>query len=45
MKLNIEGLISAPFTPMKPNEEVNLDVIPQYADCLLKQGVKLGCSL
>ena len=40
MKLNIEGLISAPFTPLKPNEEVNLDIIPDYADCLINQGVK-----
>lgn len=40
MKLSIEGLIAAPFTPLKPNYEVNLDIIPQYADILLSQGVK-----
>ena len=39
MKLNIEGLIAAPFTPLKPNSEVNLDIIPDYADVLLSQGV------
>lgn len=39
MIINIEGLIAAPFTPLKPNSEINLDIIPDYADVLLSQGV------
>lgn len=36
----IKGLIDAPFTPMHPNEDVNLDIIPAYADMLVKNGLK-----
>ena len=36
----IKGLIDAPFTPMHPNEDINLDVIPAYAEMLVKNGLK-----
>ena len=36
----IIGLINAPFTPMKPNGDVNLDIIPAYAAMLAKNGLK-----
>lgn len=36
----IKGLIDAPFTPMHPNEDVNLDIIPAYAEMLVKNGLK-----
>lgn len=36
----IKGLISAPFTPMKPNGDINLEVIPSYAQKLKKDGLK-----
>ena len=36
----IKGLIDAPFTPMHPNEDINLDIIPAYADMLIKNGLR-----
>lgn len=36
----ITGLVAAPFTPMHPNGELNLDLIPQYARLLVQNGVK-----
>ena len=39
MKLSIDNLIAAPFTPMNSDESVNVNVIPDYAQCLLDQGV------
>lgn len=36
----IKGLIDAPFTPMHANGDVNLDIIPAYADMLVKNGLK-----
>ena len=36
----IIGLIDAPFTPMKPNGDINLDIIPAYAAMLAKNGLK-----
>ena len=36
----IKGLINAPFTPMKPNGDINLDPIPAYAAMLAKNGLK-----
>ena len=36
----IVGLIDAPFTPFKPNGDVNLDPIPQYAQMLAKNGLQ-----
>lgn len=36
----IKGLIDAPFTPMHPNEDINLDIIPAYAEMLLKNGLR-----
>lgn len=36
----IIGLIDAPFTPFKPNMDVNLAPIPQYAAMLAKNGLK-----
>ena len=36
----IIGLIDAPFTPMKPNGDVNLEPIPAYAAMLAKNGLK-----
>merc|ERR550539_1933308 len=38
--LNIEGLVAAVFTPFDANGTVNYDVIPGYADFLLKTGVE-----
>ncbi len=32
----IKGYIAAPFTPMHSNEEVNLDIIPDYAEYLIR---------
>ena len=41
MKINkINGLIAAPFTPMKPDGAINPDVIPTYAKKLKSDGVK-----
>lgn len=36
----IKGLIDAPFTPFLPNDEVNYDIIPQYAALLARNGLK-----
>ena len=36
----IKGLIDAPFTPMHANGDINLEVIPAYADMLVKNGLK-----
>lgn len=36
----IEGLIDAPFTPMLPNGDINLEPIPAYAAMLHKNGLK-----
>ena len=36
----IKGLIAAPFTPMKEDSEINLEVIPAYARKLKTDGVK-----
>lgn len=36
----ITGLIDAPFTPMHPNGDVNLDIIPEYAAMLAANGLK-----
>lgn len=39
-KLNIEGLIPAVYAPYDKNGELNLSIIPLYAEFLSKQGVK-----
>lgn len=36
----IKGLVDAPFTPFLCNGEVNLDIIPEYAAMLSKNGLK-----
>lgn len=36
----IVGLIDAPFTPFKPNGDVNLEPIPAYAQMLAKNGLQ-----
>ena len=36
----IKGLIDAPFTPMRPNGDINPSVIPAYAAMLVKNGLK-----
>ncbi|ROT10591.1 N-acetylneuraminate lyase [Muribaculaceae bacterium Isolate-104 (HZI)] len=36
----IKGLIDAPFTPMLPNGDINLEPIPAYAAMLKKNGLK-----
>ena len=36
----IRGLIDAPFTPFRPDGEVNYDIIPQYAAMLARNGLK-----
>lgn len=36
----IKGLIDAPFTPMYPNGDINLEPIPAYAAMLAKNGLK-----
>ena len=36
----IKGLIDAPFTPMKPNGDINPDIIPAYAEMLARNGLK-----
>lgn len=36
----IEGLIAAPFTPFDENNELNLDLIPEYYQSLKRNGVK-----
>lgn len=35
----LEGLIAAPFTPMKANGDLNVDVIPGYYQMLKRNGV------
>ncbi|MDF1574888.1 MAG: dihydrodipicolinate synthase family protein [Bacteroidales bacterium] len=35
----IEGYLAAPFTPMHENGEVNLDLIPEYAAYLIRNGL------
>ncbi len=35
----INGFISAPFTPMNNDGSVNLDIIPQYAEYYVRNGV------
>ena len=35
----IDGYVAAPFTPMQTNGEVNLDLIPEYADFLIRNGL------
>ena len=35
----IIGLVDAPFTPMKPNGDINLEPIPRYAAMLAKNGL------
>ena len=37
---HITGLIAAPYTPMHPDGSINLDMIPEQADFLVKSGVK-----
>lgn len=36
----IIGLINAPFTPMKPDGDINPELIPAYASMLAKNGLK-----
>ena len=36
----IHGLINAPFTPLKDNGDVNLEIIPAYAKMLEANGIK-----
>ena len=36
----IKGLIDAPFTPMHPDGSINLDIIPEYAALLQRNGLK-----
>lgn len=40
MNLHLEGLIAAPFTPMKPDGSLNLDLIPTYYNFLKSNGVR-----
>jgi N-acetylneuraminate lyase len=35
----LSGLIAATFTPFLPNEELNLAIVPQMADLLVRNGV------
>ncbi|QYY34508.1 dihydrodipicolinate synthase family protein [Ruficoccus sp. ZRK36] len=35
----LNGLVAAPFTPMGPDGELNLSVIPAYAEMLAQRGV------
>lgn len=39
MPPTLSGLIAATFTPFLPNEELNLAIIPQMADLLVRNGV------
>ena len=34
-----QGLIAAPFTPMLPDGSINLEIIPSYAESLVRNGV------
>ncbi|MCH5219895.1 MAG: dihydrodipicolinate synthase family protein [Muribaculaceae bacterium] len=36
----IKGLIDAPFTPMHHNEDINVEIIPAYAEMLVKNGLR-----
>ncbi len=36
----IEGLVAAPFTPMHADGDLNLAIVPQYAEMLINNGVK-----
>ncbi len=40
--MSLRGLIAAPFTPMKKDGSINLDIIPQYAELLKANGVSGG---
>src|SRR6476469_4990590 len=35
----LQGLIAAPFTPMKPDGSLNLPLIPNYYEMLVANGV------
>jgi N-acetylneuraminate lyase len=35
----INGYIAAPFTPMKDNGDLNLDLVPEYAEFLIRNGL------
>lgn len=35
----VNGYLAAPFTPMHPNGDLNLDLIPDYADLLMRNGL------
>lgn len=37
---HLKGLIAAPFTPMRPDGELNLEIIPAYYQFLKSNGVK-----
>ncbi|ELU15950.1 hypothetical protein CAPTEDRAFT_91103, partial [Capitella teleta] len=39
-KFKAEGLIASTFTPFTEEGEINVEVIPDYADYLLDNGVK-----
>jgi N-acetylneuraminate lyase len=39
MKLDINGLIAAAFSPFHPNGSLNLNVIPKLVDKLIKDGI------
>ena len=39
MDFKFEGLVAAPFTPMKENGDIDLSKIPEYAQHLAKGGV------
>jgi N-acetylneuraminate lyase len=39
MNLRIRGLVAAPFTPFKPDESLNLGMIPTLAELLVRQKV------
>ena len=39
MQNRFRGLVSAPFTPLKPDRSINLDEIPAYARLLRANGV------
>ncbi|XP_039248284.2 N-acetylneuraminate lyase-like [Styela clava] len=54
MKLDLQGIVPAAFTPMHQNGDLNLDVIDQYVDLLEKENISNvfilgtageGCSL
>ena len=42
MSTHIEGLVAAPFTPLKPDRSLNLDAIGPYAELLHRNGVVGG---